>query len=90
MKELPEDWNESIVLHIYKKGDKIYCINYRGISLLPTTYKILSKILRSMLTPCAKEITGNHKFGLTNNNIFFIRQILEKKCKKMKQCISYL
>jgi hypothetical protein len=30
--------------------------NYRGISLLPTTYKILSNILPSRLIPYAEEI----------------------------------
>ena len=37
--ELPEEWKESIIVPIYKKGDKTFCNNYRGISLLPTTYK---------------------------------------------------
>jgi len=58
--ELPEEWKESIVVPIYKKGDKTYCNNYRGISLLPTTYKILSNILFSRLTPYAEEIIGEH------------------------------
>jgi hypothetical protein len=40
--ELPEEWKESIIVPVYKKGD---CSSYRGISLLPTTYKILSNIL---------------------------------------------
>jgi len=40
----PEEWKESIV-PIYKKGDKTDRGNYRGISLLSTTYKILSNIL---------------------------------------------
>jgi hypothetical protein len=42
--ELPDQWKESIVVPVYK-GDKTDCSNYRGISLLSTTYKILSNIL---------------------------------------------
>jgi hypothetical protein len=60
--KLPEQWKESIV-PIYKKGDKTDCSNYRGISLLSTTYKILSNILMSRLTPCAEKIIGDHQCG---------------------------
>ena len=38
--ELPDEWKESIIVLIYKKGDKTDCNNYRGISLLPTTHKV--------------------------------------------------
>jgi hypothetical protein len=40
--ELPQQWKEYVIIHIY---DETNCSNYRGISLLPTTYKILSNIL---------------------------------------------
>jgi hypothetical protein len=63
--ELPEEWKELILVPIYKKGDKTKCSNYRGISLLPTMYKILSSILLSRLTPYAEEtiVRGNHQCG---------------------------
>jgi len=82
--KLPEEWKESIIVPIHKKEDKTDCNNYRGISLLPTTYKILSNILLSRLTPYAKEIIGDHQSGFRRNrstidHIFCIRQIVEKK-----------
>ena len=61
--ELPEEKKESIIVPIYKSGDKTDCNNYRGISLLPTTYKILSNILLSRLTPYAQEIIGDARCG---------------------------
>jgi len=82
--ELSEEWKESIIVPIPKKGDKTDCNNYRGISLLPTTYKILFNILLSRLIPYAKEIIGDHQSGFrrkrsTIDRIFCIRQMLEKK-----------
>jgi hypothetical protein len=82
--ELPEQWKESIIVPICKKGDKTDCSNYKGISLLSATYKILCNVLLSRLTPYAEEIIGDHQCGfrrnrLTTDHIFCICQILEKK-----------
>jgi hypothetical protein len=54
--KLPEGRKESVILCFYKKGDKTDLRNYRGISLLPTTYKILSNFMLSRLIPYAEEI----------------------------------
>ena len=54
MEKLPEDWKESIIVSVCKKGDKTDRSNYIGVSLLIITYKILFNILRSKLTPYAK------------------------------------
>ena len=92
--ELPEEWKESIKVPIYK-GDKTDCSNYRDTSLLTTTYKILSNILLSRLTPYAKEIIRDCQCGFwhkrsTTDHIFCIRQILGKNGNTMKECISSL
>jgi hypothetical protein len=54
--ELPDQWKESIIVPVHMKGDKIGCNNYHGISLLSTSYKILSNILLSRLSPYMDEI----------------------------------
>jgi retron-type reverse transcriptase len=81
--EVPHQWKESIV-PIHKKGGKTKCSNYRGISLLPASYKMLSNIFLSRLSPYADEIIGDHQCGFrrnrsTTDQIFYSRQILEKK-----------
>jgi hypothetical protein len=63
MVELPDQWKESVIAPIYKKGDKIGCSNYCRISLLPTSYKILYNILFSRLSPYVEEIIGDHQCG---------------------------
>jgi len=60
---MSEKWNDSIIVQIYKKGDKRDCSNLSGISLLPSIHKILSSILLSRLTPYAEEIIGAHQCG---------------------------
>jgi hypothetical protein len=82
--ELPQQWKEFIIVPTYKKGDKTDCNNYQGISLLSTAYKILSNILLTRLTPYVNEIIGDHQCGFHHNRstmdqIFYIRQVLEKK-----------
>jgi hypothetical protein len=49
--DLPDQWKESIIVPIHKKGDKTGYNNYRGISLLSTSYKMLLNILHSRLSP---------------------------------------
>jgi hypothetical protein len=75
----------SVLLYsIHKKSDKTDCNNYSGISLLSTSYNILSNILLSRLSPYIDEIIGDHQCGFqcnrsTTDQIFSIRQILERK-----------
>jgi hypothetical protein len=93
--ELPEQWKESIIVPIYKKGDKTDWSNYRGISLLSTTYKILSSILLSRLTPYVDEIIGDHQCGFqrnlsTTDQIFAFVRYWRKNGSTMGLYIRYL
>jgi len=60
---LPEEWKQSIIVPVYQKGDTTDHSNYRGISLLPVTYKIICNILLSGLNAKAEEIIGDHQCG---------------------------
>ena len=93
--ELPEEWKESIIVPNHKKGDKKDYSNYKGISLLSTTYKILSIILLSRLIPNAEEIIGDQQCGCkctrsATDHIVSICQIHEKNGNTSEQSISYL
>jgi hypothetical protein len=75
---------ESIVVPIYKKGDKTDCNNYRGISLLSTSYKMLLNILLPRLNPYVDETVGYRQCGFprnrsSTNQIFCIHQILAEE-----------
>jgi hypothetical protein len=65
--DLTDQWNESIIVAIYKKSDKIDWNNYRGISLLTTSYKIVFNTLLSKLSPYVNKIIGDHYCGFRRN-----------------------
>jgi sorting nexin-29 len=80
---IPVEWNMSILCPIHKKGDITICSNYRGISLLNITYKILSNILFTRLSPFVENVIGDYQSGFrqgrsTVDQIFTVQQILEK------------
>ena len=81
---MPSDWNLSALCSVLKKGDPTICANYRGISLLPIAYKVLTSVLCERLKPHAKALIGPYQCGFrpgksTIDQIFTLRQILEKR-----------
>ncbi len=42
---IPEDWSMSIVLPLFKKGDRRACNNYRGISFIDVAAKVFVSLL---------------------------------------------
>jgi hypothetical protein len=84
--ELPDLWKEPIILPVHKKDNKTDCNNYHGISLPSTSYKMLSNIVLSQVSPYINEIIEDHQCGFqrsrsNTDKIFCIHQVLEKKWK---------
>lgn len=55
---IPQPWQVSVLCPMHKK-DVMDCNNYRGISLLNTSYKVLSNVILNRLKPYAKEIVDS-------------------------------
>jgi hypothetical protein len=66
--ELSDQSKESIILPVQKKSDKTDCSNYRGISLLSTSYKIVSNSFHSRLRPFIDEIIWDRQCGFRRNS----------------------
>lgn len=87
-KQIPEDWEKSIILPIYKgKGDPVDCGSYRAIKLLEHTMKVMERILEKRIRDQVK--IDDMQFGFspgksTMDAIFIVRQMQEKFRAKNK------
>ena len=92
--EMPEEWKESIIAPILKKGDKTECSSYRGLLYLSNTYKILSNILLSKFTPNTEVYIGEHECGFrrsrsaTDHIYFTFVKCMRKNGNTINTCNS--
>jgi hypothetical protein len=84
--QFPEQWTESIIQPIHKKGDSNLPDNYRGISLLNVSSKLYSYILNKRLTIWAEDNNvineaqaGFRKNYSTTDHIFTLMSIVQKQ-----------
>lgn len=81
--KIPTDWENSITILIYKKGDPTDLENYRPISLLSQVYKLFMRIITNRLDNKfemyqPKEQAGFRKKFSTTEHLHTVRQIIEK------------
>jgi len=57
---IPEKWKETIVVPIYKKGERDRCENYRGIALVNAAYQLLANIILEEIKPYIEKIKTVH------------------------------
>ncbi len=67
------NWSEAIFLHIFKKGEKRICSNYRGISLIDVASTVMGVIL---LKSFRSERELRRRLCLTNKPTLFVQRRL--------------
>ena len=73
-----------MVINTHRRGTKSKCENYRGITLLPTAYKLYANIIKNRLNAhledeMEEEQCGFRKGRSCTDAIFTARQIIEKR-----------
>ncbi|XP_014786804.1 uncharacterized protein LOC106881092 [Octopus bimaculoides] len=81
-KQIPQDLKDTVIVTIFKKGDRSLCGNYRGISLLSIAGKIIARFLLR-LQAVTESVFPESQCGFRRSSgtidmIFCARQIQEK------------
>ena len=91
---IPEEWNKTIIVPTYKKGDRDRHENYRGIAMGNAAYKIVASIILGKIKPYIEKITGDYQNGFRYgrsviDNIFALK-ITNEKIWECNQSVHYL
>ena len=81
--EWPTPWTQSLIITLPKKGNLQLCQNYRTISLISHSSKVMLKVILNRLKPQAEEIIAEEQTGFragrsTTEQIFNLRILCEK------------
>ena len=81
--EWPTPWTQSLIITLPKKGNLQLCHNYRTISLISHSSKVMLKVILNRLKPQAEEIIAEEQAGFragrsTTEQIFNLRILCEK------------
>ena len=85
-KIIPDDWTKGIIIKLAKKGALSNCNNWRGITLLSISSKIMAKIIIQRITDAIDKQLREEQAGFPKgrgriNKIFALRNIIEQ-CSK--------
>jgi hypothetical protein len=85
--KIPHDWEIGVLIPIYKKGDRLDCNNYRGITLLSVVAKTYERILEKRLRREIEEQMTDSQSGFRKghsiqDHIFTIKESIYKTIQK--------
>ena len=77
--EWPTPWTQSLIITLPKKGNLQLCQNYRTISLISHSSKVMLKVILNRFRPQAEEIIAEEEDGFrATEQIFNLRILCEK------------
>ena len=90
--KVPGDWRKALVIPVHKKGSKLICKNYRGISLLSIPGKVYAKILDQKMRDITvgkilEEQGAFRKERSCTDQLFTVRMLSQKIIEKNKSMI---
>lgn len=85
--ENTKEWENNLIIPIYKKGEQSQCENYRAICLAQTSYKLYTRILEKRLRVYVEQRLEEEQAAFrperqTNDNIYIIRNLIERKIEE--------
>jgi len=87
----------SIIVPLYKRGEKEAVGNYRGISLLCSTYKVYAEILRNRLETEIERMdlipvsqTGFRKGRSILDDIFILNRVMQREKSMGERMARYI
>ena len=95
-KQIPDSWHEAKIVILFKKGDPKDIKNYRPISLLSHSYKILTRLLQTRIERTLdknqpREQAGFRKGYSTKDHLQALNQITEKSNEyNLPLCIGFI
>ena len=83
----PDEWCQSLVVPLHKKGDMMECSNYRTLALIPHVSKVMLNILQERLRGAVEEYLSEEQGGFrrdrsTIQQILTIRLIAENMLER--------
>ena len=82
-KRIPEEWKETIIVPVHKRGDRDRCENYRRIALGNAAYKILLNMILGKIKPYIEKVMGDYQSGFRDG-------IINEKLWEYNQSVQYL
>jgi len=91
---IPEEWKETMIVPIHKRGDRDRHENYRGIALGNAACRSLSNIILEKIKPYIEKVIGDYQNGFRDgrsvkDNIFALK-IINEKLWEYNQSVQYL